>query len=178
MVKRHGRRIWALMVAALLLIVGVVAGFWFAPAADAEELPQSLTLDGVVHQRAHLVNFNTYRGEKMTSVLLPVTSRPIVVRASCRLAILHTSSAMSALRTENWWMRTGGDAADLPDTAGNEYLTCAPGRGNDRLTQIIDPSWLPGQGDQRLLTWHEMPTSGDTPSDAPASWALAVYTAG
>ena len=75
-------------------------------------------------------------------------------------------------------MPTGGNAADLPDTEGNEYLTCHPGSGNHRLAQTIDPSWLPGKDDRRQLIWHELPTIADTPSDAPVSWALAVYTAG
>ena len=165
------------MVFALAVTACVVAGFRISPAARTADLPQSITVDGIDYERAHLLAFKTYPGRKMASLLVPTTSRPIVVRAACRLAILHTSDAMSALMVETWWTRTGGNGANLPNTEGNEYLTCHPGWGNHRLAQTIDPSWLPGK-DQRQLNWYELSTSADSPSDAPASWALAVYTAG
>ncbi|GID95761.1 hypothetical protein Adi01nite_51730 [Amorphoplanes digitatis] len=166
-----------LLGAALVSAVLVVAGFQISPPAPGDELPRTITVEGVVHERAHLVTFRSYPGEKRVSVSVPATSRPILVRAACRLAFLHRRRALSALSVQVWWMRDGGNVADLPDTGGNEYLWCDPGSDNQRLAQTIDPSWLPGEDGRRHLIWHEMPTVADTPSDAPASWALAVYTA-
>ena len=42
--------------------------------------------------------------------------------------------------------------------------------------QTIEPTWLPRKDDQLQLTWYELYTIADTPSNSPASWALAVYT--
>ncbi|GIF77054.1 hypothetical protein [Asanoa siamensis] len=166
------------MVFVIVATASVAAGFLTSPAASTNELPQSITVDGADYERIHLLTFTTYPGRKSVSVLMPATSRPIMVRAACRLPILHTGSAMSALMVETWWMDAGGSEADLPDTEGNDHLMCHPNWGNHRLTQTIDPSWLPRKDGQRQLIWHELDTSADTPSDAPASWALAVYTAG
>jgi hypothetical protein len=163
-------------VVAILAAVCLGAGFMIPPAASTDQLPQWITVDGVVHERVHLVTLTTTPRREIVTVLLPVNSRSIVVRASCRLGVLHTNSGMSALMVETYWMRTGGSAADLPNTDGNEDLMCHPGWGNNRLVQTIDPTWLPRKDNQLRLTWYELDTSADTPSNSPASWALAVYT--
>ena len=146
------------------------------PAASIDELPQSITVDGVAYERVHLITLTTTPRRETVNVQVPKTSRSIVVRASCRLAVLHTSSAMSAFMLEMWWMRAGGDGAALPNTDGNEFLTCHPGWRNERLVQTIDPTWLPRNDVQLQLTWYELDTIADTPSNSPAFWALAVYT--
>jgi hypothetical protein len=133
-------------------------------------------VDGVVHERDRLFTLRTTPGREIVEARLPVTSRPILVRASCRLALLHTSRAASAFSLETWWMREGGNAADLPDTGGEDFLFCRPGP-LQRLTETIDPAWLPYTDDTLRLTWLEQDTVADTPSNSPASWALAVYVA-
>jgi hypothetical protein len=178
MIRRLSRRRWLLAVAAVVAILAAAClgvGFMIPPAANTDQLPQSITVDGVVHERVRLVTLTTTPRREIMTVLLPTTSRSIVVRASCRLAVLHTGSTMAALMVETYWMRTGGNAADLPNTEGNENLRCHPGWGNNRLVQTIDPTWLPREDDHLRLTWYEQDTSADTPSNSPASWALAVY---
>jgi hypothetical protein len=133
-------------------------------------------VDGVAYERAHLITLTTTPRRETVNVQVPATSRSIVVRASCRLAVLHTSSAMSAFMLEMWWMRTGGNGAALPNTEGAEYVDCHPGWPNEQLVQTIDPTWLPRNDVHLQLTWYELSTIADTPSDSPASWALAVYT--
>jgi hypothetical protein len=152
------------VVAATCLVLGVMV----PPAASTDQLPQSISVDGVRYQRAHLITFRTTRGPGTVAVQLPATSRPTVVRASCRLAVLHASSALSALRLELL------DENTVPDTHGAEYLACPPRPGQD-LAQTIDAAWLPRNGDHLQLKWWELPTYADGPSDSPASWALAVY---
>jgi hypothetical protein len=178
LIRRSGARRWLIAVAVALTIVVtacLVIGFTIPPAARTDELPQSIAVDGVAHERVHLVTLKTARQDS-TAVLLPMTSQPIVVRASCRLALLHTSRARSAIMLELAWMRTGGDAGSIPDTQGTEILVCPPDRGME-LVQTIEPAWLPRNGQQLELRWHELPTLADTPSDSPTSWALAVYVA-
>jgi hypothetical protein len=180
MIRRLGarrRRLAVVAVVAILAAACLGAGFMVPPAADTDQLPRSITVDGVVHERVRLITLRTIRRREIVTVLLPATSRFIVVRASCRLAVLHTAGTMSAFMVEMYWTRTGGDEAELPDTEGNEFLLCHPGRPNDQLVQTIEPSWLPRQGDQLRLSWYELDTIADTPSDSPASWALAVYAA-
>ena len=148
--------------------VAVVGGFPLAPAASTDELPQSITADGIAHERVHLVTFKSYPGRRRVAVLVPATSRPVIVRAACRLAVLHTGDTQSALMVETWWTATGGNAADLPDTEGNEYLSCYPGsRGQHWLTQTVDPSWLPGEDGRRQLIWHELSTLADARRTRP-----------
>jgi len=174
-IKRGGsrRRLIGMAVALpIALVACLVIGFRIPPAASTDELPQSFTADGVVHDRLHLITLKTNRRDAV-AVRVPVTSRPIVVWASCRLALLHGSSATSVLGLEMAWTRTGGDT---PDTHGNDYLVCSAGR-TSRLVQTLDPAWLPRTGDDLSLTWSEWPTLADAPSDSPASWALAVYVA-
>lgn len=175
LIKRHGARRPLIGVAVALLIAltaCLVLGFRVPPAANADELPQSITVDGVDYQRVHLVTLKTTYQDS-AAVQVPITSRPILVRTSCRLAVLRSGRALSALGLEMVWMRTGGD---VPDTQGNDYLACG-GDGRSRLVQTLDPAWLPQKGNQLRLAWSEMSTVADTPSDSPASWALAVYLA-
>jgi hypothetical protein len=178
LIRRSGARRWLIGVAVALTIVVtacLVIGFTIPPAARTDELPQSIAVDGVAHERVHLVTLKTAHQDS-TAVQVPMTSQPIVVRASCRLALLHTSRARSAIMLELVWMRTGGDVASIPDTKGTEILVCPPDRGPE-LVQTIDPAWLPRDGQRLQLRWHELPTLADTPSDSPTSWALAVYVA-
>jgi hypothetical protein len=173
------RRRWVMAVAAGAAIATTAClgiGFMIPPGASTDGLPQSITVDGVVHERVHLVILKTTSWRETVAVRVRMTSRPIVVRASCRLAVLHTGRAMAALMLEMWWTRTGGEADTIPDTHGAEYLVCHPGRGQE-LVQTIDPAWLPRTEDQLQLKWYELDTVADTPSDSPASWALAVYIA-
>lgn len=179
LIRRHGARRWLIRAAVALTIVAaacLVIGFMIPPPANAARLPQSINLDDVVYERVHLITLKATPRRETVAVQVPATSRPIVVRASCRLAVLHTGSALSALMLELRWMRTGGDLNTIPDTQGAEYLACPPRPGQD-LVQTIDPAWLPGNGDQLQLKWWELPTYADAPSDSPASWALAVYVA-
>jgi hypothetical protein len=170
-IKRRGARRSLIGVAVALSILAatcLVLGVMIPPAASTDQLPQSISVDGVGYQRVHLITFRTTPGPGTVAIQLPTTSRPTVVRASCRLAVLHTSSALSALRLE---LR---DENTIPDTHGAEYLVCPPRPGQD-LAQTIDAAWLPRNGDQLQLKWWELPTYADAPSDSPASWALAVY---
>jgi hypothetical protein len=175
-IRRSGARRWLIGVAVALAIAAaacLVIGFMIPPAASTDQLPQSITVDDVVYERVHLVTMKTTRRET-AAVQVPATSQPIVVRASCRLAVLHSSRALSALMLELRWMRTGGNDDTLPDTRGAEYLACPPSPGQD-LVRTIDPVWLPRDGDRLQMKWDELPTYADAPSDSPASWALAVY---
>lgn len=177
-IRQGSSRRWLIGVAVVVAVVVatcLVIGFTVPSAANTDELPQSITVNGAAYDRVHLVTLKTTLRESV-AVQVPATSRPIVVRASCQLAVLHTRRARSALTLEMWWTRTGGDAADIPDTQGAEYLVCPRGRGPE-LVQTIDPAWLPRDGDQLRLHWQQLDTLADTPSDSPASWALAVYTA-
>ena len=179
MIKGWSRR-RRLVAAALVLVLAaaVVVGFRFAPAVDTGELPESITIGGIAYERVDLVTFRTYPGSKRVALVAPETVGSIVVRAACRFAVFHTGDAQSALGIETWWTLTGGNDADLPDTDGNEYLLCTATRQDPRwLTRTIDPDWLPRKDGRRQLIWHEWPTLADAPSDARASWALAVYTA-
>lgn len=176
-----GRR-WLMAVPAVVAIVVTAClgiAFMVPPTANTKELPQSIAVDGVAYERVHLVTLKTTPRRETVAVQVPATSRPIVVRASCRLAVLHTSGAMSVFMLETSWMRAGGNGADLPDTHAAEYLVCHPGRDHrdQKLAQSIDPAWLRGRADQLQLTWYEQDSAADTPSDSPASWALAVYIA-
>ena len=173
------RRRWVIAVAAGVAIVVTAClgiGFLIPPGASTDGLPRLITMDGVVHERVHLITLKTTPQREIVAVQVRLTSQPIVVRASCRLAVLHTSSAMAAFMLDMWWTRTGGDANTIPDTHGAEYLVCHPGRGQQRV-QTIDPAWLPRTEDRLQLTWYEQDTVADTPSDSAASWALAVYIA-
>jgi hypothetical protein len=99
----------------VLLLVGAAAGINIAliipPPASTANLPASVTVDGVVLERVRLFTLRTTPGRETVEAQLPVTSRPILVRASCRLALLHTSRAASAFMVEMWWTREGGNAA-------------------------------------------------------------------
>src|SRR5262245_37884709 len=175
MIRRGSRRRWLVGAAVVAIVVAacLVIGFTIPPAADTRELPQSVTVNGADYDRVHLVTLNT-RSQDSVAVHVPATSRAIVMRASCSLAVLHTSSARSALSLEMSWTRTGGNVADVPDTRGAELLVCP--RGHDSDTQTIDPAWLPRDGDQLRLHWQQLDTLADTPT-SPAAWAVAVYTA-
>jgi hypothetical protein len=178
-IRRRGARRWLIGVAAALTIVAatcLVIGFMIPPAASTDELPQSITVGDVVYERVHLITLTTKPRRETVAAQVPATSRPIVVRASCRLAVLHSGSALSALMLELRSMRIGGDQNIVPDTQGAEYLACPP-RPGQHLMQTIDPAWLPRNEDQLQLKWFELPTYADAPSDSAASWALAVYVA-
>ncbi|MEV6691285.1 hypothetical protein AB0M35_07430 [Micromonospora sp. NPDC051196] len=178
MVTGQGRRLrWLAGVAVVAVVVAacLVIGFTVPPTANTRELPQSITVNGVGYDRVHLVMLKT-TSQNSVAVQVPATSRPIVVRASCRLPVLHTNSARSALKLGMSWTHTGGSAADIPDTQGAQFLVC-PHRHGPELTQTIDPAWLPRDGDQLRLEWQQLDTLADAPSDSPTSWALAVYTA-
>lgn len=179
MPRPESRRRWLIVGAALVavvVVVCVVIGFTVPPAANTGGLPRSITVDGVAYDQVDLVRLRTPRQGSVT-VQVPVTSRPVVVRASCRLAVLRASRARSALRLGMWWMRSGGSVADIPDTQGAEMLVCRGSEGPD-LMQSIDPAWLPRVGDRLQLRWQQLDSVADTPSNSAASWALGVYTAG
>jgi hypothetical protein len=170
---------WRIEVAWTLSIVAAacgVIGFMIPPATSTDDLPQSMSIDGSGYERVHLVTLKTTPRRETVVVQVPATARPIVVRASCRLAILHTRSALSALMLELRWMRTGGNDNAIPDTEGAEYLACPPRPAQD-LAQTIDPAWLPRIENQLQLRWWELPSYADAPSDSAASWALAIYVA-
>ena len=174
------RRLLAAGIAVVAVTAGVAAaiGSAFVPAADTGELSQSVTVGGIAYERWDLVTLKTYPGLQRVALVLPETSRPVIVRAACRFAALHTGDTRSVLGIETRWTSTGGSDEELPDTGGNEFMLCEPGRQGPRwLTQTIEPGWLPHTGARRQLIWHEWPTLADAPSDSPASWALAVYTA-
>ncbi|MEU6023490.1 hypothetical protein ACGFIK_10480 [Micromonospora sp. NPDC048871] len=165
----------AVAVVSVALAAGLIIGFTLPPTANTSDLPQSITVNGATYDRVHLVTLRTTFQDSV-DVQVPATSQPIVVRASCRLAVLHTSSANSALELDLSWTRTGGNAADTPETQDAQFLLCPHRHGQD-LTRTIDPAWLPRTGNQLRLAWRQLDTFADIPSASPASWALAVYTA-
>jgi hypothetical protein len=173
MAGQGGKRRWLIGVAAALLIAitgGLVVGFKIPPAASTDEMPRSVTAGGVVYGRVALVTLNTTVHDSVT-VHVPPTTRPIVVIASCRLAFLHTSRALSALTLDlTPAMLAGGD---VPDTQGVTMFACPYGEA--KPMHKIDSAWLPRDGDQLRLRWRQMDSYADTPSDSPASWAFAVY---
>lgn len=178
MVERRGGRRWligAAVALALVVAAAVVVGFLVPPAASTAELPRSITVNGVVHERVHLITMKTTPRRDSVAVQIPMTSARILVRAKCRMAVLHTPRAKSGLGLEWKWTKTGGSSSDIPAASGeNEYIACAPG-WSEIQERHVDPAWLLRSGDQLLMRWYEVPTLADTPTDAPASWALAVY---
>ncbi|GHJ53084.1 hypothetical protein Nm8I071_23910 [Nonomuraea sp. TT08I-71] len=174
-IRRDGRRRWLVGAAVVAVVVAwLVIGFTVPPAADTGKLPQSITVSGAAYDRVHLVMLKTTSQDSVVVQML-ATSQPIVVRASCRLAVLHTSMASSALGLEMQWHRTGANSLDVPDTQGEEFLHCRDQYAD--LSQSIDAAWLPRDGDQLRLHWKQMDALADTPSVSPASWAVAIYTA-
>jgi hypothetical protein len=172
--KRRG------LIAAAALTVALAAcitiGFKIPPAAKTDDLPRSITVDGVAYQRIHLVTFRTAQSGSSTVMRVPATSRPIEVRASCRLTVLHGFGG-SSLDLDTVSSRPSGlFDEDAPDTKGNGYFFCSDDR-NDRLADTIDPTWLPRKGDQLQISYGVTDLFGDLPADVPASWALAVYVA-
>ena len=163
-------------VVALVVAACLTVGFLVPPAATTDSLPASITVDGVVHERVHLLTLRTTPRREIVTVRVPVTVRSIVVRSSCRLAVLHRGRAKSAFSLETPWQATGGSQDTIPDTKGAEYFSCGDGR-DARTERTIDLGWLPIEDGQLRLTWSELPTLADAPSTAPASWAIAVYAA-
>jgi hypothetical protein len=173
--KRRG------LIAAAALAVALAAcitiGFKIPPAAKTDDLPQSITVDGVVYQRIHLVTFRTAQRGSSTVMQVPVTSRPIEVRASCRVTVLHGVGTPNGLDLNTVWSRPGGiPEGDVPDMKSNGYLFCSDER-NVRLVDTIDPAWLPRKGDQLQISYGVQDAFSTGTADVPVSWALAVYVA-
>ncbi|GAA1803526.1 hypothetical protein GCM10009682_26720 [Luedemannella flava] len=172
---RAPRRLVATAVAGPIVVVGVLVAALFTvpPAAGTDGMPQAIDVRGTTYERAHLLTFRTVVTDEVT-VLVPVTTQFIEVRASCRFAILHNDGAVSALRLDV--PQTYVDGRNVPDTGSSDVLDCYSG-GTEMVTSI-DPAWLPHEGDQHLrLTWRELDTLADAPSNAFAAWAIAVYLA-
>ena len=71
-----------------------------APAASTKELTGSVTVQGVTYQRVDLATLRTTPRRELLVVEVPATTRSIVVRASCRLAVLHNDHGKSAFELE------------------------------------------------------------------------------
>ncbi len=102
MIRQAGSRRWLIGMAVALpiaLVACLVISLLTPPAPSTDELPQSFAADGVIYDRVHLATLRKNRRDSVAA-RVPVTSRPIVVRASCRLTFLQGSSARSVLGLE------------------------------------------------------------------------------
>lgn len=74
---------------------------------------------------------------------VPVTAGPIVVMATCQLAVLHSGRSLSVLSLDVTPAAESG--ATHPDTDGDAHFACYP--EVTRMLHVIRSEWLPRDGD-------------------------------